>query len=161
MKVLGVDASTVRCGFAVATDDPDSPLLYYMSMSFKSSDPHRMRRLQVKQAVRELVKQWEPDFIILERIRMFHQGHISLDTIVRLAAMWGAIVDATRVDVFSVNTVTWKAAVLGNGRADKTAAVKYVEKKYSIKATHDLADAVCIAEYGLNPNWGEKVVKEK
>lgn len=152
MIVVGIDASTTRCGFAVMDDrrsrDKSLRLVEYFSMQFKK-ELHKARRRNVRTEVRRLVYKWAPDFVVLEQLFVGRAGKISALTIIRLAAMWGTIVDASKTDVVQVHIPTWKRTILGSGRADKRASVAYVDRTYGLSVTHDLADAICLAEYGL------------
>jgi Holliday junction resolvasome RuvABC endonuclease subunit len=147
LRVFGVDASTARSGFAVIDENGD--LVHTSELDFKSSVRHRKRRREVRDRVREVALEHEPDFVIIERLRLFHGSKINFDTIVRLCSMFTTVADATKLKCWTVQTNSWKKAVLGSGTASKAAAVAYVEKRYKVKMSHDLADAICIALMGL------------
>lgn len=117
------------------------------------------------------------DYILFERINLYRGGYISkLSNITSLAFLQATIINefSEVIGIAEVNVQTWKADVLGSKVATKEDALRYVGLKYPnvnlkiIKETkrtrkeimcHDLADACCIAEYGIrNPL---EIVKNK
>jgi Holliday junction resolvasome RuvABC endonuclease subunit len=151
VTVLGIDASTARCGFAVIRGNQ---LLWAKGLSFASSYSHKARRAAIAEKVRSLCAMWHPDAVIVERLRLFHLGKISFDTIVRLVSVWTTILDASPVKIFTIDTRSWKKRVLGSAKADKRAAVAYVRRRYQVNVSHDIADAICMAEAGVR-FWDE------
>lgn len=144
-----MDPSTRRSGFAVV--DQDGELVHTSEIVFKSDVPHRRRRRDVRDRVRELALEHEPDFIVIEALRLFHgrSRFINFETIRRLCSMFTTVADATKLKCYEVPTQSWKSRVLGSARVPKEASVAYVEKWYKVKVSDDLADAICIALMGL------------
>ncbi len=146
---MAIDASTVRCGFAVVGRKNGEPRLRWSGMLDWDSDiTHKQRRANVMVYVQELVVEWEPDAIILESLRLFHTDKrtgkplINFSTIIRLCSMWTTIADAVPTPTYTVATSTWKRIVLGGGRATKKDAQLWVERAWGKKVSHDEADAI-------------------
>lgn len=148
MRVLGVDASTVRCGFALVKDD--RKLAHLDELEFKSKIPHKDRRHSIANRVAELCERWHPDVVVLERIRLFHKGMIKFETIMRLCAVWTTISDASPVTCYTVPTQSWKKIAIGAGNATKEQTVQWVSSNYGKQVNHDVADAIGIGVAGLN-----------
>jgi len=146
VRVLGIDASTVSCGFAIVDG---KQLLQWRHLPLKGSQTHKERRRLVALRCMKLEAKYKPDLIAIERLRLFHRGMIKFETIVALASLWAIISDAVSVPTFTVPTQTWKRVVLGRGNATKDDSVAWVKREYGIDVNHDVADAICIARFGL------------
>jgi Holliday junction resolvasome RuvABC endonuclease subunit len=147
LNILAVDYSTARCGFAVM--DNKLKILFYRALVLnkKGEYTHRQRRLKVSKAVKFLVAEYNCKFVVIERLRLQKGSMIKQDVVFLLAGMFYTISNASEVPLYFADTRSWKAKILGNAKADKKRAVRYVEKRYKIEVNHDIADSVCLAEY--------------
>ena|SRR3990172_1364666 len=154
MIILAVDPSYARIGIAVAQDgkilDCDS-----FDMDFKSK---KIARIFYRAVITTWIYKYSPDKIITERVRLFSKGFIALQSISALSVLLSLIVDIADVPVYSVQTSSWKAKILGRGKATKDDAVAFA-KRLGYFGTHDQADAVCIALYGFRKDALLKEVK--
>jgi len=103
---------------------------------------------------------WEADLIVIELVHsMPKQGVAST---FKFGMGFGSVItaaDSTDAERVLVTPQKWKKEILPNTDKDKKAAINYAQSRYpniSLKATprcktaHDgLADAVCLAEYGI------------
>jgi len=118
----------------------------------------------------------EDIIVVVERLRQFSAGFISMAYIKSTSALISTVIDTSRqfeVDTYSVDTRAWKKAILGTCKSDekmdgviakKEATVRkvielgfenkirYIEQKGKnkgkVKYNDDIADAICIALYG-------------
>ena len=151
--MLGIDQSYTRFGIAVAADgvllNAES-----MAMSFKNKT---VKRIAFRAMVEAWTQLYEPDIVVVERVRMFSQSFVSTATIIALGGLVAVAMDAVYpVPVFSVDTRNWKSKVLGTVKASKEDAVVFV-KKLGFDVDHDAADAACMA---LSPWRGVNLKSE-
>lgn len=142
MKVLGIDLSTTTAiGFCQLS-------LYELSgvsIDLGRYKSHKVRR----RIVRYYLSQFDPDFVILEKVRLFHKGFINVDVIKRLGGLTYLIIDSFDCPIYEIDVRSWKSVILGKANSDKNLAINYVYKKYGVWTNDNLADAICIAECGL------------
>lgn len=109
--------------------------------------------------IRFLLEEYRPDIAIVEEVHaMPGQGVTSM---FQFGKMYGGILTLVRSQcdhVFTVRPQKWKEAVLPGTLKDKQAAIDYCSDKYPslnlvqprCRIAHDgIADAVCLADYGL------------
>jgi len=178
MRILALDQSYKRTGIALL--EGQSTLLDLASIEFSKSgtklEPWQKREL-VATLVQSWCKKYKPDYVVVERVRLFssyqrksketvygqqvetNEPGISVPTIIALAKLNGAIVNAARacgIPVYSIDTKQWKDALLsripGKDKKDKATSVWYIQQVFSITADHDAAEAACIALASHNQN---------
>ena len=139
--MLGIDQSYTRFGIAIARGgvlmNAES-----MAMSFKNKT---VKRIAFRAMVEAWTQLYEPDIVVVERVRMFSQSFVSTATIIALGGLVAVAMDAVYpIPVYSVDTRNWKSKVLGTAKASKEDAVVFV-KKLGFDVDHDAADAACMA----------------
>ena len=149
MRVLGVDPGLTRCGVAVVDGAPGRRLTArHIGVLTTPADlelPQRLARIEA--GLLALVGEHEPEVIAIERVFSQHNVRTAMGT-AQAAAM--ALVVAGRLDLpVALHTPTEvKAAVTGNGRADKAQVAAMVTRLLGLAAAPrpaDAADAVAIA----------------
>lgn len=145
MIVLSVDQSYKRCGFAVVEDG--KPLLC-TSVNLVKKKSRKEKRAIVSHTVVTLVNKFAPDYVMVERVRTFSHGIISTNTIIALGTLVATVVDASMQPVYSCDTRSWKAAVLGHASASKQDAVDFAAM-FGYTVDDDAADALCMALYAF------------
>lgn len=146
MKVLAVDQSYHRVGFAVAEDGKLKKCFSYNLSRFKPNTIKRRRLLRVLNSIKAM---YAPDRVVIERPRLFSNGFIAIQTVIALGSLVVIVIDAFYpTPVFSIDTRSWKSKILGKSNASKEDAVKYV-RKLGFKVDHDAADAACMALYAF------------
>lgn len=167
MKVLAVDQSFTNIGIAVVegTCISDGKVLLVRSYNYKGLKNKTEKRAFVRRLMKHIIKVFNPNVIIVERIRMFSQGNISMQTIVAHATLIATVIDAVYPKkVYSIDTRCWKSRVCGNShgmhKADKGVSVRYVHNRFgeNIGKNDDETDAICQALAGLD---GKKLLKKK
>ena len=115
--VIGIDQSYTRTGISIAGD---GQLLKVGYIPFEPSECHSEKRKKVKGILSKVIKLNKPKasqlVVIVERIRQFSDGTLSMDYVKSTSALIGCIVDTASeygISVFSVDTRAWKSAVVG------------------------------------------------
>jgi Holliday junction resolvasome RuvABC endonuclease subunit len=157
MIVLGIDQSYTQIGISVVegTKVGNGKILSVKSYKYKKLKTKSEKRAFVKRLVHAFVEKYEPDLVLVERIRTFSQNFISVPYIKATGALIAVIIDEVfPQDVWSVETRSWKARVCGTAkgmhRQDKGVSVRYINERYGRMLNDDEADSVCIALYGLS-----------
>lgn len=182
--VIGVDQSYSRCGISIAAD---GKLLKVTSTSFKGCTSKSAKRKHLANIIQRAISQNAAKAklvtIIVERIRTFSGGgkesFLSMGYIKATAALIATIVDVAEehgVKVWSVDTRSWKAQVVGSSKRvkgdPKLLTVVYVEglgfdlTTYNRKGIangkdNDAADSACIALYAYVPKDRRSLKREE
>ena len=151
MRVLGIDPGLTRCGLGVVEGSPGRPLdLVAVEVARTAADLPAAERLRLLDVV---VEEWlgrhQPDLLAVERV--FSQHNVR--TVMGTAQVSGiAMVAAARrgIPVVVHTPSEVKAAVTGNGRADKgqvaamvTRVLRLAEAPRPADASDALALAIC------------------
>ncbi|MDO5661167.1 MAG: crossover junction endodeoxyribonuclease RuvC [Brachybacterium sp.] len=149
LRVLGVDPGLTRCGFGVldAGTGRSARLVDVGVISTGSDGAIDERLLVISRGLQELIEQHAPDVVAVERV--FSQNNTP--TVMGTAQVSGiAILHAAergiRIAMHTPSEV--KAAVTGNGRADKKQIQSVLVRILGLSAPPrpaDAADAVAIA----------------
>ena len=149
MRVLGIDPGLTRCGVGVIESAPGRivRLLHVDVLRTPADMPLEKRLAAIHFELSDLINRYQPDAIAVERV--FAQSNVR--TVMGTAQVSGiGLLLAAQLDI-SVQTYTpseVKAAVSGNGRADKaqvTAMVTRILNLESPPKPADAADALAIA----------------
>ena len=149
MRVLGVDPGLTRCGFGVIEGAPGRPLRLVATGVARTSadDDIGLRLLALDQQIEGWLTEYQPDAVAVERVFSQHNVRTVMGTAQAGAV---AIVCAARrglpVALHTPSEV--KAAVTGNGRADKAQVTQMVSRLLSLAdppRPADAADALALA----------------
>jgi crossover junction endodeoxyribonuclease RuvC len=149
VRVLGVDPGLTRCGVAVVEGDAGRTVraLHIDVLTTPTSVPTEIRLAQLEVSLGVIVENFTPDVVAIERVFSQHNVRTAMATAQSAAvAMLVAARAGIRVAMHTPTEV--KAAVTGNGRADKaqvTAMVTRVLKLTQAPRPADAADAAAIA----------------
>ncbi len=142
MRVLGVDPGLTRCGVGVVDGAPGRALsLVEVGVVRTSPDAPVAQRLhQVEVALLEWVERTAPDAIAVERVFSQHNVRTVMGTAQASAV---AMLVAARLGLpVALHTPSEvKAAVSGNGRADKAQVAAMVTRLLRLDAPPRPADA--------------------
>lgn len=115
--VIGIDQSYTRTGISIAGDGKIIKVGY---IPFEPSECHSEKRKKVKDKLTKIIKlnknKASQMVIIVERIRQFSGGNLSMDYIKSTGALIGCIVDTASefgIPVYSADTRSWKSQVVG------------------------------------------------
>jgi crossover junction endodeoxyribonuclease RuvC len=151
MRVLGVDPGLTRCGLGVIDGTPGGrlDLVAVEVVRTPTAAPLGKRLLAIEAAVDTWVRKYEPDTVAVERVFSQHNVRTVMGT---AQASGVAILSAVRLGLAlaSYTPSEIKAAVTGNGRADKaqvaamvTRLLRLAERPEPADASDALALAIC------------------
>jgi crossover junction endodeoxyribonuclease RuvC len=149
MRVLGIDPGLTRCGLGVVEGSVGRPLtLVAVGVVRTASDLAIPQRLMlIERGIEEWLEEHQPDAVAVERV--FARSDVS--TVMGTAQASGlAMVAAARrkIPVALHTPSEVKAAVSGNGRADKAqvgAMVARLLRLTEVPKPADAADALALA----------------
>ncbi|GAA4353935.1 crossover junction endodeoxyribonuclease RuvC [Angustibacter luteus] len=142
MRVLGVDPGLTRCGVGVVSGAPGRPLdLVAVGVVRTPADlPVALRLVQLERALEEWLDATDPDAVAVERVFSQHNVRTVMGT--AQASAVAMVVAARRGLPVALHTPSEvKAAVSGNGRADKAQVAAMVTRLLRLDAAPKPADA--------------------
>ena len=149
MRVLGVDPGLTRCGLGVVAGEPGRRLtaVDFGVIRTPTDDPVAERLLALDEQISAWIVRHRPDLVAVERVFSQHNVRTVMGT-AQAAAI--ALVAAARAGLpVAVHTPSEvKAAVTGNGRADKAQVGTMVTRLLGLAAPPtpaDTADALALA----------------
>jgi len=149
MRLLALDQASRVSGWAFFEDDK---LVDYGKIELKE-DEVGPRLVTLKKEIIDLIDKYKVDMVAFEDIQMQSSIGSNVVTFKVLAEVYGVIhefLEEMRINYIVVPSVKWKSTlgIKGKKRPDqKRNAQLYVEEKYSIKATQDECDAICIGSH--------------
>ena len=115
--MIGIDQSYTRTGISLAGD---GKLLKVSYIPFEPSECHSEKRKKVSNKLSHIIQMNQHKssqlVVIVERIRQFSGGTLSMDYIKSTGALIGCIVDTAAefdIPVYSADTRSWKSQVVG------------------------------------------------
>jgi crossover junction endodeoxyribonuclease RuvC len=160
VRVLGVDPGLTRCGIGVVDGVPGRPVTL-VDVGVVRTDPGldlALRLLAVEREIEALIARHRPDAVAVERVFSQHNVRTVMGTAQAGAV---AIVCAARAGIpVALHTPSEvKAAVTGNGRAEKaqvgamvTRLLRLTEMPKPADAADALALAICHVWRGAQTN---------
>jgi crossover junction endodeoxyribonuclease RuvC len=149
VRVLGVDPGLTRCGLGVVEGDPGRRLaaVAYGVARTPADDPIAQRLLALDVEIVAWIQQHRPDLVAVERVFSQHNVRTVMGT-AQAAAV--ALTAAARAGIpVALHTPSEvKAAVTGNGRAEKPQVGAMVTRLLQLAAPPkpaDAADALALA----------------
>ena len=142
MRVLGVDPGLTRCGLGVVDGAPGRPLTLVAVdvVRTPAEDDIGRRLLTIERAVTAWLAEHRPDVVAVERVFAQHNVRTVMGTAQASAAASAAAARAG-VPVVLHTPSEMKAAVTGNGRADKAQVGAMVTRILRLPAAPRPADA--------------------
>jgi crossover junction endodeoxyribonuclease RuvC len=154
MRVLGVDPGLTRCGLGVVEGQPGRTLtaIQYDVATTPASDDIAARLLALELIFTAWIKQHEPDLVAVERVFSQHNVRTVMGT-AQAAAI--AIAAAARAGIpVALHTPSEvKAAVTGNGRADKAQVTTMVTRLLGLPTRPTPADTADALALGICAVW--------
>ena len=154
MRVLGIDPGLTRCGMGVVEGDVGRPLsLVDVNVIRTSSDvPVPQRLVTIERGVDAWLDEHRPDAVAVERI--FARSDVSTIMGTAQAAGVAMVCAARRGLPIALHTPSEvKAAVSGNGRADKAQVGMMVTRILRLDATPKPADAADALALAITHIW--------
>ncbi|MCT1600778.1 crossover junction endodeoxyribonuclease RuvC [Kocuria sp. p3-SID1433] len=147
--ILGVDPGLTRCGFGIVRMRADrrAEWVHHEVQGTGADEPLEQRILRIAQAADQLLERFAPDALAIERV--FAQNNAP--TVVGTAQASGVVIAAAAARGVPVAWHTpseVKAAVTGDGSAEKAAVTKMIARILRLEdlpRPADAADALAIA----------------
>ena len=152
--MLGIDPGLTRCGVAVIDGTPGRPVqAHFVGVITTPSDSELCDRLTTLYAELTLIiDKYSPEVIAIERV--FSQQNVRSAMSTAQAAGIGLLLAGQRGIRVGMHTPTEvKAAVTGNGRADKNQVTLMVTKIAGLKAAPKPADAADALAIAITQAW--------
>ena len=153
MNFVGLDLSLTSSGLVILAEDCSILSQKLISSPTKESIEYRIS--YIASQIFSEIKQYEPHIICIEGLSFSSSGRAGLD----LAGLNFYI----RICLFNesekfyvIPPTVLKKFVTGSGKAKKELMLLKVYKKFGVEfGSSDLADAYCLAKYGID-NYGDK-----
>ena len=142
MRVLGVDPGLTRCGVGVVDGAPGRPLqLVDVGVVRTGADvPLAYRLLEIERELGSWVARTQPDVVAIERVFSQHNVRTVMGT-AQASAVAMLVAARCSIPVALHTPSEVKAAVSGNGRADKAQVAAMVMRLLRLEAAPTPADA--------------------
>ena len=154
MRVMGVDPGLTRCGLSVIESGRGRQViaLDVDVVRTPATDPVQQRLLAISEAVEYWMDTHQPDVLAIERV--FSQHNVS--TVMGTAQAGGVVALAAAkrgIEVHFHTPSEVKAAVTGNGNADKAQVTAMVTKILGLQAKPTPADAADALALAITHAW--------
>jgi hypothetical protein len=123
LYILGIDESYNRTGICLMCDKIP---IEFISVDFKNCYNNSDKRKEMRKTIHRIVREYRLDKrntkCIVERIRLFSQGHLSENYIMSTAGLLASINDVLsqyNIKMYSVNTNSWKTQIVGTTKAQE------------------------------------------
>lgn len=146
MKILALDQSTKLTGWAIYQDEK---CIRSGAIDFSNNDNSAERFVDMCEAVVDIIKQTQPEFLVLEGVA--YQRNAA--ALIELAQLQGVIIGTclnNQIEFYIYPPSSWRKALsfkqgAGVKRADlKQQAMAYVRELTGRDEPEDVAEAICI-----------------
>lgn len=147
MTILGIDPGTATTGFGVVETTPRLTWVAHGTIDTPKDKPSHERLLLLEQGLKQLLKQYKPELLCVERLYFFK----NLKTALPVSEARGVILLAAARNKIALQELTplqAKMAVTGYGRAEKSQVQLMVQRILDLKdlpRPDDAADALALA----------------
>ncbi len=154
LRVMGIDPGLTRCGLSVVQAGRGRAV-YPVAVGVvrtPAKDELTARLLQLSQAVKEWIRDYDPDVVAIERV--FERGNVS--TVMHTAHAVGVLVLAAaecHIPVHMYTPSEVKKAISGNGRADKKQMTAMITRILGLAEPPKPADAADALALGVCHCW--------
>ena len=154
MLVLGVDPGLTRCGVAVVEGAPGRPCKAHAVGVVGSAPDTRLedRLARVADEVERLIALHRPDAVAVERVFSQHNVRTVMGT-AQASGVVALVAGRAGVPVTTYTPSEVKAAVTGNGRADKAQVTAMVTRLLGLTEAPKPADAADALALGICHLW--------
>lgn len=147
-RIIAFDQATEKFGLSIFDD---GKLVFYSLYNFTGS--LNVRLLKIKKFVADIViKQWKPDFILMEDIQYQQNGILTFKVLAMLLGVVQTVCCESDIEFEAVAPVVWRkyAGTHGqNRREEKMLSVAKVKEKFGVSVGDDVAEAILIGVYGV------------
>lgn len=147
MKILGIDPGSIKCGFGlIGLDGRDPFYITSGTISASPSKPLHERLKYIFDALREVIREHQPDTVVVEKI-FFAKGAKAALSLghARGIALLAAASEA--INLHECSALEVKKSVVGYGRAEKNQVLEMVKLILNVREPlyPDSADALALA----------------
>lgn len=148
MKILSLDQSSTKTGWAIFEN---GKLLDYGLIRTMSNDSASVRRIKLKNEVKQIVEKYNINEVILEGVYYSKLHGFSMYS--TLSMVLGSLIDLCtelKIPYRVITNTTWKTIIsdLGKTRSiQKPRIVEWVLDTYKVEVKSDIADAIAIGTY--------------
>lgn len=152
MIIMGIDSSTTSTGWAIIDTklSGNSRLMAHGTIKPNSKLKTTNRIIHIGKELKEIIRSWEPEFIVIEEINVFRNAK-STRGLVGLIVYIEIILELRQALYTVLTPSQWRKLVgIKGARRDelKQASIEFVKNKYAEAVNDDEGDAICIAEAG-------------
>jgi len=156
MKILSIDqALDGKCGFALLEEEK---IVFTHLEEYKGIAKGKVRQRCYRFAVvlQQFVKTYDPDCLVTEIVRAYHQGMTNTNTVAALSQLQGVMNVVVPKDkpIYLVNTSSWQAGMIrarrtrGQSKPDmKVLSAELIKTVYRMDVSHHIADAINMGIY--------------
>lgn len=145
-RIIAFDQATEKFGLSIFDN---GKLTFYSLYTFTGDVINRL--VKIRKFINEIViKEWKPDFIVMEDIQYQSNGLMTFKVLAMLLGIIQEICCAQGIDYEVVSPNVWRkyAGTAGKSRREeKMLSVAVVREKYDIKVSDDVAEAILIGRY--------------
>ena len=146
-RIIAFDQATEKFGLSIFEDNK---LIFYSLYTF--SGDMNSRIVKIKKFVQDIViKEWQPDFIIMEDIQYQQNGVLTFKVLAMLLGVIQTTCCENNIEFEAVAPDVWRKYAGTNGknrREEKMLSVAKVKEKFDISVSDDVAEAILIGIYG-------------
>ncbi len=147
--VIGIDPGLTRCGFAVVQAGPRGGLAHALGVLRTNRDASTAVRLgELHDELEALIDEFRPDSVAVERVFFQQNAHTAIG-VAQAAGLAMALAARRSILVAEYSPSQIKAAVSGDGRADKAQMQEMVRTLLGLVACPEPADAADAAAVAL------------
>lgn len=153
-RVLGVDPGLTRCGVAIIDGAPGRKV-HLRFIGVLRTDAHlpiEVRLVELERGLQALVAEYAPDVVAVERVFSQHNVRTAMAT-AQAAAVALLVAARANIDVALHTPTEVKAAVTGNGRADKAQVTSMITRVLALTEAPKPADAADAAAIAICQAW--------
>ena len=153
--VMGIDSSTTSTGWCILDNEENK--IYARGVIKPDKRLSMLKRIiYIEKEIKAIYAEYEPEYICIEEMVAFRNAN-SMRALIGL--LYHLVIEFEKREalVVLVRPSEWrKGKVKGRVRSEyKANCIEYVKNKYGIEVEEDVADAICIAEYDCEVEYGK------
>lgn len=147
-RIIAFDQATEKFGLSIFDN---GELSYYRLFTFSGSTVNRL--VKIRKFIQEIViKEWQPDIIIMEDIQYQKNGILTFKVLAMLLGIIEEVCAENKIEYEVVSPNVWRKYIGTCGKdrkTEKTLSIAKVKEKYNVSVSDDVAEAILIGLYGV------------
>lgn len=147
-RLIAFDQATEKFGLSIFEN---GKLIFYNLYTFSGDLIHRL--VKIKKFVLDIViKEWKPDFIVMEDIQYQSNGILTFKVLAMLLGIIQELCSENDIDFEAVAPNVWRKYAGTNGknrREEKLLSIAKVKEKFNVAVSDDVAESILIGLYGV------------